>query len=109
MPTPAPGVRESPRCKTALVRVVVHVEVLGETVAVKVGRADGVLVQVMSEFDEVAAPARRQGRSEREVLFDNLGRDRQRYSAGERGSRASSLPTHRRCISDADDSYWEDE
>jgi len=45
-----------------------NVTVLGEPVRIKVGHAGGVLVQVMPEFDDVAAVARRQRRPEREVL-----------------------------------------
>ncbi|SHN14478.1 nickel pincer cofactor biosynthesis protein LarC [Cryptosporangium aurantiacum] len=62
------GVRESPRRKTALARAFVDVDVWGEPVAVKVGYADGVLVQVMPEFEDLAALARRQRRPERDVL-----------------------------------------
>jgi uncharacterized protein (TIGR00299 family) protein len=63
------GVRESPRRKVTLDRTFVPVEVDGGTVAVKLGSADGVIVQVMPEFDEVAAVARATGRPERVVLL----------------------------------------
>ncbi|MFF5083151.1 nickel pincer cofactor biosynthesis protein LarC [Actinoplanes sp. NPDC000266] len=66
------GVRESARVKTALPRVFVPVEVGGVAVAVKVGHLDGVIVQVMPEFADVAALAARQGRPERAVLHDAL-------------------------------------
>jgi uncharacterized protein (TIGR00299 family) protein len=62
------GVREAPRRKVALDRAFVPVELPGGTVTVKIGHADGVIVQVMPEFDEVAALARRTGRPERVVL-----------------------------------------
>jgi uncharacterized protein (TIGR00299 family) protein len=62
------GVRESGRQKVALDRTFVPVEVDGGTVAVKVGSADGVIVQVMPEFDDVTAAAGAAGRPERMVL-----------------------------------------
>jgi pyridinium-3,5-bisthiocarboxylic acid mononucleotide nickel chelatase len=64
------GVREGTLRRTALERCFVAVELPGGTVAVKIGHADGVIVQVMPEFDDVAALARRQGRPERLVLQD---------------------------------------
>jgi uncharacterized protein (TIGR00299 family) protein len=66
------GVRESDRRKTALSRYLVDVALPGGTVAVKVGHADGVIVQVMPEFEDVAALAREQGRPERLVLQEAL-------------------------------------
>ncbi|HEY7273565.1 MAG TPA: nickel pincer cofactor biosynthesis protein LarC [Actinoplanes sp.] len=62
------GVRESPRWKVALERAFVDVAVAGEKVSVKVAHRDGRIVQVMPEFENVAALARRQGRPERLVL-----------------------------------------
>jgi uncharacterized protein (TIGR00299 family) protein len=62
------GLRESARGKSVLDRFLVDVEVFGETVAIKVGHSNGVIVQAMPEFEEVAAVARRQRRPEREVL-----------------------------------------
>jgi uncharacterized protein (TIGR00299 family) protein len=67
------GVRESDRRKTALSRYFVDVALPGGTVAVKVGHADGLIVQVMPEFEEVAALARREGRPERLVLQEAMG------------------------------------
>jgi uncharacterized protein (DUF111 family) len=64
------GVREGRLRKTALARCFVDVELPGGAVAVKVGHAAGVILQVMPEFDDVAALARRQGRPERLVLQD---------------------------------------
>ncbi len=64
------GVRESPRSKVALDRMFVPVAVGGGTVAVKVGTADGLIVQVMPEFDQVAELARDTGRAARLVLAE---------------------------------------
>lgn len=64
------GIREGALRKYTLARTFVDVEVAGGTVAVKVGHADGVIVQVMPEFDDVAALARRLGRPERQVLAE---------------------------------------
>jgi uncharacterized protein (DUF111 family) len=66
------GVRASDRRKTALSRYFVEVALTGGTVAVKVGHADGLIVQVMPEFEEVAALARRAGRPERLVLQEAI-------------------------------------
>jgi uncharacterized protein (TIGR00299 family) protein len=62
------GVREGRLRKHVLPRAFVDVAVGGGTVAVKVGHRGGVIVQVMPEFDDVAAAARRLGRPERVVL-----------------------------------------
>jgi uncharacterized protein (TIGR00299 family) protein len=67
------GVRESDRRKTTLSRYFVDVALPGGTVAVKVGHADGVIVQVMPEFEDVAALARQQDRPERLVLQEAIG------------------------------------
>jgi len=64
------GVREGALRKYATPRAFVDVEVAGGTVAIKVGHHRGVIAQVMPEFDEVAALARRLGRPEREVLAE---------------------------------------
>jgi uncharacterized protein (DUF111 family) len=66
------GVREGELRRHALARTVVDVEVAGSTVAVKVGHARGSIVQVMPEFDDVAALARRLGRPERQLLQEAL-------------------------------------
>lgn len=66
------GVRESPRAKTALPRLFVPVRVGDATVPIKVGHLEGVIVQVMPEFADVAALAGREGRSERAVLQEAL-------------------------------------
>ncbi|HEX8347504.1 MAG TPA: nickel pincer cofactor biosynthesis protein LarC [Actinoplanes sp.] len=62
------GVRYGAMRRYALPRAFVDVDVADGTVAVKVGHDRGVIVQVMPEFDDVAALARRLGRSERQVL-----------------------------------------
>jgi uncharacterized protein (TIGR00299 family) protein len=64
------GVREGGLRRYALDRTFVDVEVAGSTVAVKVGHARGAILQVMPEFDDVAALARRLDRPERQVLQD---------------------------------------
>ncbi|GIJ72542.1 nickel pincer cofactor biosynthesis protein LarC [Virgisporangium ochraceum] len=64
------GVREGGPRRYALARTFVDVEVAGSTVAVKVGHARGAILQVMPEFDDVAALARRLDRPERQVLQD---------------------------------------
>jgi pyridinium-3,5-bisthiocarboxylic acid mononucleotide nickel chelatase len=62
------GVREGARRKVALERAFVDIPVEGEKIPVKVAHRDGRIVQVMPEFENVAAAARRQGRPERLVL-----------------------------------------
>jgi uncharacterized protein (TIGR00299 family) protein len=64
------GIREGGLRRYALARVFVDVDVSGGTVAVKVGHAHGVIVQVMPEFDDVATLARRLGRPELQVLAE---------------------------------------
>ena len=65
------GVRETPARKYALPRAFVDVAVDGGSVAVKIGHWSGVIVQVMPEFDDVAALAGRLGRPERLVLAES--------------------------------------
>ncbi|GIF00873.1 nickel pincer cofactor biosynthesis protein LarC [Paractinoplanes rishiriensis] len=64
------GVRETGLRKHALPRSFIDVEVADGSVAIKVGHRRGVIVQVMPEFDQVAALARRLGRPERQVLAE---------------------------------------
>jgi uncharacterized protein (TIGR00299 family) protein len=66
------GVREHDLRKVALDRGFATVAVAGGTVAVKVGHAGGVLVQVMPEFADVAALAGRTGRPERLLLQEAI-------------------------------------
>jgi uncharacterized protein (DUF111 family) len=65
-------VRESRRRKVALARDFVAIAVDGGTVAVKIAYHNGVIAQVMPEFDDVAALARRLGRSERVVMQEAM-------------------------------------
>jgi pyridinium-3,5-bisthiocarboxylic acid mononucleotide nickel chelatase len=64
------GVREGPVRKYPLPRTFFDVPLAGGTVAVKVAHRDGVIVQVMPEFEDVAALACRLGRAQRLVLQD---------------------------------------
>jgi uncharacterized protein (TIGR00299 family) protein len=62
------GIRESPRRKTTLARTFRTVPVAGGEVSIKIGHADGVIVQVMPEFEDVATLARATGTAERAIL-----------------------------------------
>ncbi|MDT5035716.1 MAG: pyridinium-3,5-bisthiocarboxylic acid mononucleotide nickel chelatase [Micromonosporaceae bacterium] len=62
------GVRDGALRKVVLSRAFVDIELGGATVAIKVAHRDGVIIQVMSEFDDVADLARRHRRPERLVL-----------------------------------------
>jgi uncharacterized protein (TIGR00299 family) protein len=62
------GVREGPLRKTALARTFTEVVVAGGTVRLKIGHAAGVVVQVMPEFEDVAARARATGTAQRAIL-----------------------------------------
>jgi hypothetical protein len=62
------GVRGQTLQRYAVPRSFVDIDLDGGTVAVKVAHRDGVILQVMPEFDEVAAAARRLRRPERLVL-----------------------------------------
>ncbi|MCO8269226.1 nickel pincer cofactor biosynthesis protein LarC [Actinoplanes sp. TRM 88003] len=66
------GIRHSPYGKVALDRGFADVTVDDTRVVVKIGHRDGVILQVMPEFEDVAALARRQDRPERLVLQDAL-------------------------------------
>ncbi|WP_433359996.1 nickel pincer cofactor biosynthesis protein LarC [Actinoplanes sp. CA-142083] len=66
------GVRHSTRGRVALERGFVEVPIGEDRVTVKVGHREGVLVQVMPEFGDVAALARRTGRPERLVLQEAM-------------------------------------
>ncbi|WP_433291920.1 nickel pincer cofactor biosynthesis protein LarC [Actinoplanes sp. CA-030573] len=76
------GIRHAERGRVALDRAVVEVRLDGvptggaaaggAIIRVKVGYLDGVAVQAMPEFEDVAAAAREQGRSERMVLQEAL-------------------------------------
>ncbi len=66
------GVRDSLRGKVALHRAFTDVTVDDTRIAVKIAHHDGIVLQVMPEFEDVAALARRSGRPERLVLQDAL-------------------------------------
>jgi uncharacterized protein (DUF111 family) len=66
------GIRHSPRGRVALDRAFVRVPVGEARVAVKIAYRDGVLLQVMPEFADVAELARRSGRPERLVLQEAI-------------------------------------
>ncbi|MDY7088440.1 MAG: nickel pincer cofactor biosynthesis protein LarC [Actinomycetota bacterium] len=73
------GVRHSPRGKVALKRAFADVTVHDTRIAVKVAHRGGLIVQVMPEFEDVAALARREQRPERLMLQEALA------AAGEAG------------------------
>jgi len=62
------GVRQGDRRKTALARTTAKVAVGPAEVTIKIGHENGVIVQAMPEFEEVAALARRLGIAERVAL-----------------------------------------
>jgi uncharacterized protein (TIGR00299 family) protein len=62
------GVREGPLRKTVLARTFTTIAVADRTISIKIGHAAGVIVQVMPEFEDVAALARATGTSERALL-----------------------------------------
>ncbi len=64
------GLREQQLGKHALDRQEVTVEVGGRPVRVKLGRLDGEVVNVMPEWDDVAAAAHALGRPAKQVLLD---------------------------------------
>ena len=102
------GVRHSQRGRVVLEREFVLVAVGDAQVSVKVAHRDGVLLQVMPEFEDVAALARRQGRPERVVLQEALtaaaedglvvgatatpGRERNGRPSGDNGEKLSRPP-----------------
>jgi len=66
------GIRHSRRGRVALDREFTEVSVGSGRVRVKVGSRDGVVLQVMPGFEDVAALAREQGRPERVILQEAL-------------------------------------
>ncbi len=70
------GVREHPLGKHALDREMVEVEVAGQTIAVKLARHDGVLVNAQPEYDDVARAAQALGRPVSDVLGDAVAASR---------------------------------
>lgn len=76
------GVREIPLTKHALDREMTSVEVGGETIAVKLARHDGVLVNAMPEYDDVVRAATVLGRPVSDVLADAIGASRPLLESG---------------------------
>ncbi len=70
------GLREQPLGKHSLDRELVAVEVDGRTIAVKLARQDGVLLNAQPEYDDVARAAAALGRPVSEVLADAIGASR---------------------------------
>jgi hypothetical protein len=70
------GLRETALAKHALDREMAAVEVGGERIAVKLARHDGVLVNAMPEYDDVARAAAALGRPVNDVLADALAASR---------------------------------
>jgi uncharacterized protein (DUF111 family) len=66
------GIRHSRRGRVALDREFVEVSIGAGRVRVKIATRDGVVLQAMPEFEDVAALAREQGRPERLVLQEAL-------------------------------------
>jgi uncharacterized protein (DUF111 family) len=62
------GVREGPLRKTVVARTFTTITVAAGPISVKVGHVGGVIVQVMPEFEDVAARARATGLAQRVVL-----------------------------------------
>lgn len=62
------GLREQPLAKHALDREMTSVEVDGQSIAVKLARHDGVLVNAQPEYDDVARAAAALGRPVNDVL-----------------------------------------
>ena len=73
------GVRHSRRGRVALDREFAEVSVGAGRVRVKIGSRDGVVLQVMPEFEDIAALAREQGRPERVILQEALAAAAARY------------------------------
>ncbi len=74
--TTAIGMREHEVGKHALHREMVHVEVDGQRIAVKLARHDGVVLNAMPEFDDVVRAAEATGRPVKAVLADAVAASR---------------------------------
>ena len=79
------GLREQPLGKHALDREMVAVEIDGQTIAVKLARHDGVLVNAQPEYDDVVRAALALGRPVVDVLADAAAASRV-YLRTEHGS-----------------------
>ena len=75
--TTAIGVREQRLDKHALDREMASVDVDGHTIAVKVARYEGAVVNAMPEYDDVARAAAATGRPVADVLADAVAASRQ--------------------------------
>jgi pyridinium-3,5-bisthiocarboxylic acid mononucleotide nickel chelatase len=75
------GLREQPLGKHALEREMVQVEVDGQSIAVKLAREDGVLVNAQPEYDDVARAALALGRPVNDVLADAVAASRSFFRA----------------------------
>jgi len=75
------GVRELRLGKTALDREMVAVEVDGQTIAVKLARHNGTLVNAQPEYDDVARAAAALGRPVTDVLADAIAASRGFFTA----------------------------
>ncbi|MBD8868098.1 nickel pincer cofactor biosynthesis protein LarC [Nocardioides donggukensis] len=76
------GVREHPLTKHALEREMTSIEVGGRTIAVKLARHDGVLVNAQPEYDDVARAAAYLGRPVSDVLGDAIAASRRFFADG---------------------------
>jgi uncharacterized protein (DUF111 family) len=74
--TSAIGVREQRLAKHALDREMSSVDVEGHTIAVKVARHEGAVVNAMPEYDDVARAASALGRPVADVLADAVAASR---------------------------------
>ena len=70
------GLREQPLAKHALEREIVAVDVAGQSVAVKLARHDGAVVNAQPEYDDVARAAAALGRPVVDVLAEAAARGR---------------------------------
>ena len=70
------GLREQPVGKHALDREMTHVEVGGHTVAVKLARLEGEVVNAMPEYDDVVRAAEALGRPVSDVLAEAVAETR---------------------------------
>ena len=70
------GLREQPLAKHALEREIVAVDVAGQSVAVKLARHDGAVVNAQPEYDDVARAAAELDRPVADVLAEAVARAR---------------------------------
>jgi pyridinium-3,5-bisthiocarboxylic acid mononucleotide nickel chelatase len=77
------GLREQPLTKHTLDREMVEVEVDGRTIAVKLARHDGVVVNAQPEYEDVARAAADLGRPVNDVLAEATALSRTFLTAGD--------------------------